>query len=175
MADIATTDVTAKRLFVTKLGGGVAEGGPPLLMVGLRITVNPGTDDTYEGGAADGDAGVPLEVLFTTGNASDCYLDTAQPITQMGLATARLTLADESVALIGEYSQQGVTAGAQRLILWTGQADGGTNPIAPLSQLDEAMDVTGAEGFNADAAFTVDIVLVGRLRPGVTPSGVILN
>lgn len=109
MADIVAADVSAKILFRERLHT-LGTGGQPLILVGVEITVDPGTTDTYPTG------GIPLTNLFTTGNASDTWLDVLQPILEVGQGFCRIDTGVTISAKANFYSSAATAAG-QVLVL----------------------------------------------------------
>ena len=159
MADIAAADTSAvilERFIVPTF-----TAGPPLLIVVAKITIDPGSSDAYPTG------GIILSPLFTTGNASDTWLDTNQPITALGpviLRCAAATLTPLNSAL---FYNGGTTAAAQTLVL-CGAADA-SGSVAQFANTD----ITAAGLLAAGDTDPVGVIaLMGRLRPGITPTGI---
>ncbi len=169
MVAIAAGDVTAAILYRTHVGKTQNRGQRTMIDVALKITIDPGTDDTYPTG------GIPLTNLFTTGNASDTGLDVSMPIiemTQGGFARISDALAPATPAA---FYNGGATAATQTLVLYCIPADDGTNPIT-ISQYP-AEDVTANTTVDnpiatGDKDIVYTTVLRGFLRQGVTFPGI---
>lgn len=159
MADIAVADVTAKILYRKPYAPDSEQPtNEPLIHVRVGITVDPGTDDAYPTG------GIPLDNLFTAGNASDTKLDVTKPIYQKGIGLMRAAAATFTPVMPAFYHQAGATAATQKLRLYLGAA----NASAVAHAEHGNSDITAATSFNGDTDPYVEIDLIGTLRPGET-------
>lgn len=161
MADIAAGDVTAQILWREMLTS--PQGArKPLITVGVRITIDPGSSDAYPTG------GVPLTSLFgSAGGVSDTKIDPSQPVVALGPGILRAAAGTLTPGLVCYHYDGGNTAASQTLVMMNVLADGGTNPTA-LAQLANS-DITGtaASGFiGGDTDPVVEMVFIGRLREG---------
>lgn len=107
MAAIVAADVTSKNQWYMTADSkqGVLQ---PTVLVLCKITVDPGTDDTYPSG------GIPLTALFTAADASDTKLDFNLPIKQIGSAQIQAAAATFSPSFSAKF-EQGSTAAANVL------------------------------------------------------------
>lgn len=168
MAAIAAGDTTAT--VVQRFVVPIATAGNPLLLVTMNCVTDPGTTDTYATG------GIALDNLFTTGNASDTWLDTSQPIVALGAITPRISDA-ETPACLARFANGGLTAADQKLVLYLSPADDGAKNDTlveyPAEDITANTTVVAALA-TGDKDIRWTMTLMGRLRPGVTTTGLVL-
>lgn len=172
MAAIVAGDTTATILFREKLSG-IARGNETLIVVGVEITIDPGTTDTYPTG------GILLTNLFTTGNASDTWLDTTRPIMALGSTILRYYDSAAPTTLTpacpAAFYNGGSTAATQTLVVYQNAADDGTKKINMAEHTtDDVTDSTNITNpiAGADKDMRCRLTLMGFLRPDVTVTGV---
>lgn len=161
MAAITASQTTAKIVYRMPFVPDSAQpSGMPLIMVVADVEYNIAASDAYAAG------GIPIDLLFTTGNASDTKLDTAQPIIHVNEMCGFRYDATPDVMMLAKLKQ--TSAGVMTLEFFNVPADGGANPTA-LKEFTDAADISGATGFNGNSNnATGRLVLVGRLRYGQT-------
>lgn len=168
MAAIVAADTTAtiRERIVLPL----KTAGMPMIMVTVDCLCDPGTTDTYPTG------GLVLSPLFTTGNASDTWLDVNYPITSLGAITARISDA-ETPACPARFNNGGATAATQTLVLYVMVKDDGTKSDTwieyPAEDVTTNTTVTTPIA-NGDKDIRWTMTLIGRLRPDVTTTGFVI-
>lgn len=167
--EIVAADVTRVIRNIWRLDTGQSSG-EPLIAVNFQLVI------TTSAGHVNYDTTnkVPLTNLFTTDNASDCYLDVLQPITQMGLGYLIKDSSTVTKALVVAFRKGGSTAATQQVLLYAANDTAGTagQPLNELGTGNTNVDLTNAVNFGANSVCVADITLVGRKRPNITIPGV---
>ena len=158
MADMASTDVTARIRHVSDYL--TYEAGQQSRMVIAEVTISLATNKAYDPivGGNGNLRGVPLDALFTAGNASYLGFDLKYPLyVPPSLFTEANALDNE--ALVGRFVSQGVTAATQSLMLMG--ANGGAGGVAGLLELPDA-DLDAATGLPGATSITGVMQFFGR-------------
>lgn len=157
MAAIVAADVSAKILYRQLYApDSVQPAIQPIIVVGVGITVDPGTDKTYPSG------GIPLDNLFTSGNASDTKLDIKQPIYQIRDAQMQAAAATFSPSFPAKY-EQGSTAATNvlRLRRPTGKFNASAATITGTTLAVASSTITDSGNGLVTAGFQVgDLIVV---------------
>lgn len=159
MGTITASQTTAKIVYRLPFAPDSSQPvGQPLIMVVADVNYNIASADAYVAG------GIPIDLLFTSGDASDTRLDTAQPIIHVNEMCALRYDTTQDKVLFGKLKQ--TSAGVMTLEMFYIPADGGSNPTSAI-EVTDAADISGATAFNGNANdVTFRLVLVGRLRYG---------
>lgn len=169
MGAIVAADITAVPMYRVILGQPQNRGADTMMEVCMKVSVvTDVTDSDYVTG------GLPLDNLFTAGNASDTGLDTSRPIFGKVLSGALFKgdpTSDAGVTNSMPAAFRNKATGASGQKLWLGKAQANDAGATGIDEMTAAT-IVGADLLTAVGTHVCFLELKGFKRPGYVAAGV---